>query len=132
MIRIGSNLVSENSDWIGLGCSGDDVWCLGLEWWSYDKSEQGCRGLVYCSVYGWREDGDGDIFVVLDRISLVYTSRINAYCCSQKVAYCGGFDGATIKGAAIGNYYIAAVLNRNNIRTCCCGFYSKLQQYIFF
>ena len=31
------------------------------------------------------------------------TSRINAYCCGQKVAYCGGFRRAAIKGAAIGN-----------------------------
>ena len=31
------------------------------------------------------------------------------------MAYCCGFGRATIKGAAIGNNYIAAVLNRNNI-----------------
>ena len=31
------------------------------------------------------------------------TSRINANCCGQKVAYCGGFGRAAIKGAAIGN-----------------------------
>ena len=55
-----------------------------------------------------------------DGISRTSTSRINAYCC--------GFGRAAIKGAAIGNNYIAAVLNRNNIWTYCCGF--KPQQYL--
>ena len=31
------------------------------------------------------------------------TSRINVYCCGHKVAYCGDFGRATIKGAAIDN-----------------------------
>ena len=35
-------------------------------------------------------------------IFIEYTSRINAICCGQKVAYCCGFGRAAIKGAAIG------------------------------
>ena len=39
-----------------------------------------------------------------DRKERVYrTSRINAICRGEKVAHCGGFGRAAIKGAAIGN-----------------------------